>query len=113
MYPHPENPGHEDLMAARDRFVAAHPKLHFVGAHLANPEYDVDLIAAFLDRFRQASVDMAGRTGQVQFQSVRDAGRKLFIRYQDRLLYGTDLTCAPDADPATFRREAHSVWIVD
>jgi len=115
MYLHPDMPGYEDLMAARDRFVAAHPKLHFVGAHLASLEYDVDRIAAFLDRFPNATVDMAARMSQVQYQSVRDREkvRNFFIRYQDRVMYGTDLTYGPDADPAEFKREAHTVWSSD
>lgn len=115
MYLHPEMPGYEDLMGARDRFVAAHPQLGFVGAHLASLEYDVDRIAAFLDRFPNASVDLAARMSQVQYQSVRDREkvRDFFIRYQDRLLYGTDLTFGPDADPAEFRREAHAAWTAD
>lgn len=115
MYLHPDMPGYEDLMAARDRFVAAHPKLRFVGAHLASLEYDVDRIAAFLDRFPNATVDMAARMSQVQYQSVRDREkvRNFFIRYQDRVLYGTDLTFAANADPAQFRREAHAVWSSD
>ena len=115
MYLHPEMPGYEDLMGARDRFVAAHPRLRFVGAHLASLEYDVDRIAAFLDRFPNASVDLAARMSQVQYQSVRDREkvRDFFIRYQDRLLYGTDLTFGPEADPAEFRREAHAVWSAD
>jgi hypothetical protein len=115
MYLHPEMPGYEDLMAARDRFVAAHPQLRFVGAHLASLEYDVDRIAAFLDRFPNANVDLAARMSQVQYQSLRDREkvREFFIRYQDRLLYGTDLTFGPDADPAEFKREAHAAWIAD
>jgi predicted TIM-barrel fold metal-dependent hydrolase len=115
MYLHPEMPRYEDLMAVRDRFVAAHPKLRFVGAHLASLEYDVDRIAAFLDRFPNASVDMAARMSQVQYQSVRDREkvRNFFIRYQDRVMYGTDLTYGPDADAAEFRREAHAVWSSD
>lgn len=115
MYLHPEMPGYEDLMRERDRFVAAHPKLRFVGAHLASLEYDVDRIAAFLDRFPNATVDMAARMSQVQYQSVRDREkvRNFFTRYQDRVLYGTDLTFAADADPAEFRREAHRVWRSD
>jgi len=115
MYLHPEQPGYEDLMAARDRFVAAHPQLRFVGAHMASMEYDVDRIAAFLDRFPQASIDLAARMSQVQYQSVRDREkvRDFFIRYQDRLLYGTDLTQGPAVDPAEFRREAHEVWRSD
>lgn len=115
MYLHPEMPGYEDLMGARDRFVAAHPQLRFVGAHLASLEYDVDRIAAFLDRFPNANVDLAARMSQVQYQSVRDRKkvRDFFIRYQDRLLYGTDLTFGPDAAPEDFKREAHEVWTAD
>ncbi|MFT3761442.1 MAG: amidohydrolase family protein [Pseudoxanthomonas sp.] len=112
---HPEQPRYEELMAARDRFVAAHPRLGFVGAHAASLEWSVDRLAAFLDRFPNATVDLAARMGQIQYQSVRDRGkvRDFFVRYQDRLLYGTDLTQAPDSPPEEFRREAHAVWLAD
>lgn len=115
VYLHPEMPDYETLMAARDRFVAAHPRLSFVGAHMASLEYDVDRLAAFLDRFPQATVDLAARMSQVQYQSLRDRERvrRFFIRYQDRLLYGTDLTQNPGDDPAGFRREAHGAWRSD
>ena len=115
MYLHPDQPGYEDQIAARDRFVAAHPQLRFVGAHMASLEYDVDRLAAFLDRFPNTSVDLAARMSQMQYQSVRDREkvRDFFIRYQDRLLYGTDLTFDPDADPLEFRREARAVWRAD
>ncbi|WDS37866.1 amidohydrolase family protein [Pseudoxanthomonas sp.] len=115
MYLHPEMPSHEDLMAARDRFVAAHPQLKFVGAHMASLEYDVDVLAAFLDRYPNATVDLAARMSQVQYQSIRNREkvRDFFIRYQDRLMYGTDLTQAPDADPVVFKAEAHAYWSSD
>lgn len=115
MFLHPDQPGYEDQIAARDRFVAAHPQLRFVGAHMGSLEYDVDRLAAFLDRYPNASVDLAARMSQVQYQSLRDRDkvRGFFIRYQDRLLYGTDLTFGPDADPAEFKREAHAVWTAD
>ena len=115
MYLHPEMPGYEDQIKARDNFVAAHPELRFVGAHLGSLEYDVDRIAAFLDRFPNAKVDMAARMSQLQYQSVRDYEkvRNFFIRYQDRLLYGTDLTMNPGANAADFKREAHEVWMRD
>ena len=115
MYLHPEMPTHADLMAARDRFVAAHPGLSFVGAHMASLEYDVDVLSAFLDRHPNATVDLAARMSQVQYQSVRDYAkvRDFFIKYQDRLLYGTDLTFQPDSKPEEFRREAHDFWTSD
>ena len=117
MYLHPEMPGYEDQIRARDNFVAAHPQLRFVGAHLGSLEYDVDRIAAFLDRFPNANVDMAARMSQVQYQSVRNLEkvRNFFIKYQDRLLYGTDLTLNPGQRirAAEFKREAHDVWTRD
>jgi predicted TIM-barrel fold metal-dependent hydrolase len=115
MYLHPEMPGYEDQIEARDNFVAAHPQLRFVGAHLGSLEYDVDRIAAFLDRFPNANVDTAARMSQLQHQSVRnyDKVRSFFIKYQDRLLYGTDLTVNPGDEPAEFKRSAHAVWTHD
>ena len=115
MFLHPEMPGYEDQIRHRDDFVAQHPHLRFVGAHLGSLEYDVDRIAAFLDRFPNASVDMAARMSQVQYQSVRDYDkvRNFFIKYQDRLLYGTDLTLNPGDDAAQFKQEAHGFWTRD
>ncbi|HET8899029.1 MAG TPA: amidohydrolase, partial [Rhodanobacteraceae bacterium] len=112
---HPEQPRYEALMAVRDRFVAAHPRLRFVGAHMASLEWNVDLLAAFLDQHPGATVDLAARMSQVQYQSLRDHKRvrDFFVRYQDRLLYGTDLTHAPDGADAAFRRDAHAFWWSD
>lgn len=120
MFLHPELPGYEDQIRVRDNFVAAHPQMRFVGAHLASLEYDVDRIAAFLDRFPNASVDMAARMSQLQYQSVRDYDkvRNFMIKYQDRLLYGTDLTLnpgelGPDGKAQEFRQSAHDFWTQD
>jgi predicted TIM-barrel fold metal-dependent hydrolase len=97
MYLHPEEPSYSQLMAARDRFVARHPKLAFDGAHLASLEWSVDEVARFLDRYPNAVVDLAARMSEVQVQSNANHAkvRAFFIKYQDRLLYGTDLTDSP------------------
>jgi hypothetical protein len=60
-------------------------------------------------------VDLAARMGQVQYQSNLDLGkvRRFFIRYQDRLLYGTDLSQDAGADSQEVRREAHATWLRD
>ncbi len=115
MYLHPELPRYESLMAARDRFVGRHVDLSFVGAHLASLEWDVDRLGAFLDAHPNAVVDMAARMTQLQYQSVRDRARvrRFLIRYQDRILYGTDLTEDPGSVAADARREAHAFWTSD
>ena len=108
MYLHPELPSYEDQMAARDRMLAKNPQLKFMGAHLASLEWSVDRLAAFLDRYPNTVVDLAARMGQVQYQSnrERDKVRRFFVRYQDRLLYGSDLSQDPGGDPREVRREA-------
>jgi predicted TIM-barrel fold metal-dependent hydrolase len=97
MYLHPEMPSYETLMAARDRFVGKHPKMIFIGAHLASLEWSVDRIGKFFDQYPNTSADLAARMTQVQYQSKQDREkvRQFFIKYQDRLLYGTDLTLNP------------------
>ncbi len=124
MYLHPEEPSYEALMAARDRFVGNHPKLAVVGAHMASLEWSVDELARFLDRYPNATVDLAARMSNLQAQSVKDLPRvrAFFVKYQDRLLYGTDLTHSPP-DPAAraqnppatdnFAGEADRVWRAD
>ena len=124
MYIHPKEPSYEALMAHRDRFVARHPMLSFVGAHMGSLEWSTDRLARFLDRYPRATVDLAARMTQVQFQSNANRAkvRAFFIKYQDRLMYGTDLTHnPPDASaraqnpPATddFAKEADMVWRSD
>ena len=109
---HPEMPSWEDQMAARDRMVAAHPKLRFVGMHMASLERNVDELAAFLDRFPLAKVDLAARIGQLQYQSQRDREkvRRFMIRYQDRLMYGTDVSQSPQQSGAALMKEVEPVW---
>ena len=92
MYLHPKMPQHDEILAARDRMLAAHPQLRFDAVHLASLEWDVDRIAAFLERFPEANVDMAARISHLEYQAEThpDKVRAFFIRYQDRILYGTD-----------------------
>jgi hypothetical protein len=125
MYLHPKQPSYERLMAVRDHFVGLHPRLIFVGAHLASLEWSVDALSAFLDAYPNATVDLAARMSQVQYQSVHNQSqvRRFFIRYQDRLLYGTDLTKSPveagdraqnpRIEPGSFAKEADETWRSD
>lgn len=115
MYLHPEMPRYETLMAKRDHMVASHPKLRVVGAHVASLEWSVDEAAKFLDAHPNAVVELAARMAQIQYQSVRDDQkvRDFFIKYQDRILYGTDLTLNPGEDAQAFKRQAHDVWLAD
>lgn len=115
MYLHPEMPSYQSLMAARDRFVARHPKLRTDGAHLASLEWNVDEMAKYLDAHPTAVLDTAARMSQLQVQSVADHEkvRAFFIRYADRILYATDLTENPGIRPTDMAAQADAVWQSD
>jgi len=87
---HPEVPNYEKQIAARDAMLARHPKLKVVGCHLGSLEYDVDELAKRLDKYPNLAVDLAARTVHLQIQP-REKVRNFMIKYQDRLLYGTDM----------------------
>jgi predicted TIM-barrel fold metal-dependent hydrolase len=70
--------------------LAAHPKLRVIGCHLGSMEHDVDEIAKRLDRYPNFAVDTAARVVNLKLQP-REKVRAFMIRYQDRILWGTDL----------------------
>lgn len=88
-YNKPDKPSYVEIMAARDRLLAKHPQLKVIGCHLGSLEIDVDEIAKRLDRHPNFAVGIDGRTRYFMAQA-RDKVRKFFIKYQDRILYGTD-----------------------
>jgi predicted TIM-barrel fold metal-dependent hydrolase len=93
-YVHPEWPSKAAILAARDHLVAENPKLRVVGAHLGSMESEVDEMAQRFDRYPNFAVDMAARIPYFMLQP-RDKVRAFLIKYQDRVLYGTDLVVMP------------------
>ncbi|OGD21239.1 MAG: hypothetical protein A2W03_10630 [Candidatus Aminicenantes bacterium RBG_16_63_16] len=91
MYLHPDYPSYEEQIAARDHMLAKHPKLRFVGAHLGSLEWDVDELAKRLEAYPNMAVDTAARICHFEIQDS-DKVRRFIIKYQDRLLYATDLS---------------------
>jgi predicted TIM-barrel fold metal-dependent hydrolase len=115
MFSHAEWPSYEEQLAARDRLLTRHPRLKFVALHLASLEWSVDRIGDFLNRYPNASVDLAARLVHLKLQASadRERVRQFFIRYQDRIVYATDLTRLPDQSDSAFAQEAHAVWLND
>src|SRR5690606_32560048 len=115
MYLHPENPSYEDQINARDRFLDRHPDMRFVAAHLASLEWNVDELAKRFDKYPNIAADMAARVCHLQFQSQadREKARNFIIKYQDRLIYGTDYGIGTDDDPAATRKSTHDKWLED
>jgi predicted TIM-barrel fold metal-dependent hydrolase len=89
-YLHPEIPHYWKHIEARDRVLDKHPGLKLMGCHLASLEFDVDELARRFEKYPNLCVDMAARICHFQVQD-RQKVRDFIIKYQDRLLYGTDL----------------------
>lgn len=115
MFKHPELPSYEDLVRARDNMLARHPKLRFVGAHLGSLEYDVDSLAARLERFPNMAVDMAARIVHLQVQARNNPKkvRDFLLKYNDRLLYATDLMATSTTPGEQVRKDFHDTWLKD
>lgn len=114
MYMHPEAPSYEDQIGARDNLLKKHPDLSFIGAHLASIEWSVDELAKRLDRFPKMTVDLAGRIGNVQHQSLadREKVRNFMIDYQDRILYATDnIVTEKDTNYVLKMSELQGIWM--
>ena len=97
MYLHPDHPSKETILAARDRLLANNPRLRVVGCHLGSMEVDVNEIAQRFDRYPNFAVDTAGRSIYFMMQAPEKV-RAFLIKYQDRVLYGTELDLMPWAD---------------
>lgn len=105
-YDKPELPSYSDIMAARDHVVANHPNLRFVGAHMASLEFDVAEIAMRMELYPNFAVELGGRARYLMWQA-RGKVRAFFMKYQDRIMYGTDLGVSPGmTDPQRADRKA-------
>jgi predicted TIM-barrel fold metal-dependent hydrolase len=81
-------PSNAELIAARDRVLARHPKTTFIGLHVGHSSENLAAAAAALDRFPNLNVEIGARIGELGRQPR--TSRKFFDQYQDRILFGTD-----------------------
>jgi predicted TIM-barrel fold metal-dependent hydrolase len=90
-------PRNDELLAARNRVMAKHPKTQFVVLHVGNFAENLQNVSENLDRFPNMFVDIAARIGELGRQPV--TSRKFFDKYQDRILFATDATPHGDEFP--------------
>ena len=114
MYLHPEAPSYDDQINSRDNLLKKFPGLQFTASHLASLEWNVDEIAKRLDLYPNMTIDVSARVAHLQYQSILDPERvrNFLIRYQDRILYGTDITVNPvENNPESKTQQVIDRWI--
>jgi len=78
-----------ELIEQRNRVIARHPDVTFVGAHCAECSEDLQWLAEQLDALPNLVIDISARTPELGRQPY--SARNFFLKYADRILFGTDL----------------------
>lgn len=78
-----------DLLRQRNAVFARHPETLFVGAHVGESGEDLGFVDQMLADYPNVVVDISARTPELGRQPY--TARKLFLKYPDRFLFGTDL----------------------
>jgi hypothetical protein len=108
----PGYPSKKAILDARDHILASNPKLRMVGVHLGSMEKDLDGIAQRLDRYPNFAVDTAARMDYLML-APPDKVRAFLIKYQDRILYGTDLDLLATANVEEELQDWRSTYVRD
>ena len=87
-------PSKEEIMAQRDRMFAKHPHTTFIALHVANWPENLDNVSQLLDRLPNVMTEFGAREAELGRQPRR--AREFFLKYQNRILFGTD--GAPDPE---------------
>jgi predicted TIM-barrel fold metal-dependent hydrolase len=81
-------PSNSELLEARNRVLARHPKTQFIVLHVGNNAENLPYVGECMDRYPNMHVELAARIGELGRQPRMS--RKFFDKYQDRILFGTD-----------------------
>ncbi len=90
-------PSNAELLDARNRVLARHPRTTFVTLHVGNNAENLAGVGAALDRYPNMHVELGARIGELGRQPR--AARAFFDKYQDRILFGTDAVPHGDDTP--------------
>ncbi len=79
---------HRQLIEARNRVIARHPRTQFICAHMADIPEDLALLDEYLEKYPNMNVEISARVSELGRQPY--TARKFFLKHADRILFGTD-----------------------
>jgi predicted TIM-barrel fold metal-dependent hydrolase len=101
-------PSLEELYIEMKNVLDRNPKLKIVLSHLYFLSADLERASAFLDLHENAHFDLSlGIELMYNISRRRDDWREFFIKYADRILYGTDIGVSKDLQQHLAR-----IWLV-
>jgi predicted TIM-barrel fold metal-dependent hydrolase len=90
----PPFPSFMEIMNGLKHIVSRHPSTTFIGAHVGCYGENLGWVGQMLDECPNYYIDISARIGELGRQPY--TARKFFIQYQDRILFGSDMS--PDLD---------------
>jgi predicted TIM-barrel fold metal-dependent hydrolase len=92
---------HEQLISTLENAVSQNPNTTFIACHLANCGYDPSVLGTLLDKYPNLYGEFGARYAETS--PIPRYMNAFCERYQDRLLYGTDMGFSPHMYSTTFR----------
>ena len=84
----PQFPSRETIMKGREHVLKKHPNTIFIGCHMGWNVDDLDYAGYLLDTYPNYYLDMSTTLSELGRQPYTT--RRFFIKYQDRIVFGTD-----------------------
>lgn len=92
---------HEELLRSLEKAVKQNPQTTFIACHLANCCSDLKKLGELLDKYPNLYADIAARYSEIA--PIPRAAAAFITKYQDRLVYGTDMGTNASMYKTTFR----------
>jgi uncharacterized protein len=92
---------HRGMIQILESAVRRHPRTTFIACHLANCSYDLGILGRLFDRYPNLYADIGARFAELA--PVPRYAKQFLEKYQDRIVYGTDMTFNPRMYRLTFR----------
>jgi uncharacterized protein len=93
--------GHQALIESLERAVGKHPKTIFFACHLTNQCNDLSSLGEMFDRNPNLYADIGARYAETA--CIPRFVSQFFNKYEDRILYGTDMGYDQEMYRTTFR----------
>jgi predicted TIM-barrel fold metal-dependent hydrolase len=81
--------GFDALIQTMEDAVKNNPETTFIVCHFANLNHDLAILGAFLDKYPNLYADISAR--YAESATIPRYMKAFYEKYQDRLLYGTDM----------------------
>lgn len=92
---------HGELVTTLENAVRDNPKTTFIACHFANCCYNLEILGRLFDRYPNLFADISARYAETA--TIPRYMAAFYEKYQDRLLYGTDMGFEEEMYETTFR----------